>query len=184
MNRSETTACDHMRDVIDIYLDGELGDSEKTEFELHVSSCADCAAELALARRVSAGLDSLGILKAPATVEASVFAYAKAHPQHSRRPWWWLSWRPALVGAVAVVLLAITGYVGQNGKQASPQFTRAELEQAHKQAKWTLVFISQLSRKSATKAAQDVMGDRVGGILRRAIDPNAETTPKENEHAS
>jgi anti-sigma factor RsiW len=173
-----------MRDLIESYLDGELGDSEKTEFELHVASCADCAAELALARRVSAGLDALGILKAPATIEARVFAYAKAHPQQSRRPWWWLSWRPALVGATAMVLLAITGYVGQNGKQVSPQFTRAQLEQAHNQAKWTMVFINQLTRKTASTLKHDVMEPHVTQKLLRVIDPKSDTTPKEMQHAS
>lgn len=184
MNQPETTACNHMRDLIEGYLDGELEGSVKAEFELHLATCTDCAAELALARRVSEGLSSLGILKAPAVIEKSVFAYAKAHPLPARRPWWWLSWRPALAGAVAVILLAITGYVGQNGKQASPQFTRAELEQAHNQAKWTMVFINQLTRKTATTLKHDVMKPHVSQKLLRVIDPKSDTTPKEMQHAS
>ncbi len=184
MNRPELTHCDHVRERIEMYLDGELGDAERAAFESHMFACADCAAELALARRVSRGLTLLEIEKCPTVVTDAVFAHARMHPLPAQRPWWRLTWRPALIGAMALVLLAATHYVGQNNKVASPQFTRAELEQAQKQAKWTLVFIGQLSRKSATKAARDVMGDRVGGILRRAIDPNAETTPKENEHAS
>ena len=184
MNRPESTACEQMQDLIENYLDGELGDSEKAEFELHVASCGDCAAELALAHRVGEGLDSLGILRSPLSVEKAALAYAKAHPLPARRPWWWLSWRPALVAAVAVILLAITGYVGQNGKQASPQFTRAELEQAHNQAKWTMVFINQLTRKTASTLKHDVMKPHVTQKLLRVIDPKSDATPKEIQHAS
>lgn len=184
MNRPETTACEKMQEVIESYLDGELGEVERVALESHLVSCSDCAAELALARRVSEGLDSLGILKSPLSIEKAAFTYAKTHPLPARRPWWWLSWRPALVGAVAVILLAITGYVGQNGKQASPQFTRAELEQAHNQAKWTMVFINQLTRKTAANLKHDVMKPHVTQKLLRVIDPKSDITPKEISHAS
>lgn len=184
MNRPETIACDKMQDEIEVYLDGELGEMESAAFESHLVSCADCAAELAAARRVGKGLGALSLLKAPAAIEKRAFAYASAHPLPARRPWWWLLWRPALVGAVAVLLLAITGYVGQNGKQTSPQFTRAQLEQAHNQAKWTMVFINQLTRKTASTLKHDVMKPHVTQKLLRIIDPKSDTAPKEMQHAS
>lgn len=177
--------CENALDMIDSYVDGDLGNMEQTALESHIVSCSVCAAELELARRVNAGIDSLALHKCPPAVIDAALAHAAAHPlPRFRQPWWWLVWRPALAGAVAVVLLFATAYVGQNGKQTSPQYTRAELEQARAEAKWTLVFINQLTRKTAATLKHEVMKPHMTETLRRVIDPNSGTTPKENGHAS
>lgn len=179
MNRPERTVCEQMQDLIETYLDGAGTRAQTSAFESHVETCNECAAELALARQVRTGLDSLPLQNCPVFVSEAVLDYAAARPLAARRPWWSLVWRPALVGAVAVLLLAITGYVGQNGKQATPQFTHAELEQAQKQAKWTLVFINQLSRRTATNLKQDVIDPHVSRTLQRIINSRHLTNPKE-----
>ena len=185
MNRPEmTTNCTSIQDRVDLYLDGELGAIERAAFESHTIGCPACSAELALARRVNVGLDALTLETCPPSVTAAVFAHAKANPHHARRPWWWLTWRPVLAGAVAAILLIFTGYIGQNGKLATPQYSRAELEQAREQAKWTLVFINQLSRKTAADLKHDVLNPHVSQKLLRVIDPKNDLNPKETHHAS
>ncbi len=184
MNQSDTRMkCEQALDLLDSLVAGELDSIERAALELHLVECAQCAAELALARRLSDGLDSLDLQKCPATVTDSVFAYAAAHPMTMRRPWWWQAWRPVLAGAVAMILVIATGYVGQNGKQVSPQYTRSELEQARAQAKWTLVFINQLSRRTAADLKHDVLTPHVSQKLLHIVNPNLETAPKENKHA-
>jgi len=193
MNRPEMDmSCKQARDLIDAYVDGEIELPEKTVLESHLVSCADCAEELAFARRVDAGLHALPAQKCPPSVSAAVFAYAASRPSPVRRPWWRLTpvlslsngWRPALTGAVAVILLLATAYVGQNGKQPTPSYSRAELEQAQQQAKWTMVFISQLSRKTASNLKHDVLDPYVVRKVMRIVDPKLHSAPKENEHAS
>lgn len=184
MNRLEANTCEQYQDVIEAYLDGELAALERAALEAHMIVCATCAEQLALGRRVRAGLDSLPVLASPPSVAATALAYASSHPRPSRRPWWRVNWTPALAGAVALVLLAITGYVGQRSQPALPQYTRAELEQARAEAKWALVFISQLSRKTTDGVRSEVLDFHVTRNLRRAIDRKPDTTTKENEHAS
>lgn len=185
MNRSDmTTNCTEIRDRFDAYLAGEIGESERALVESHIAECSDCAAELELASRLDSGLTALPLESCPPSVTNAVLAHAKANPHPVRRPWWWMNWRPALAGAVAMALLIITGYIGQNGKVAAPQYTRAELEQAREQAKWTLVFINQLSRQTATDLKRDVLEPEVSERLLRVIDPKSTTAPKEISHAS
>jgi anti-sigma factor RsiW len=184
MNRLEmTTNCSNVLERIEPYLDGELGATERATFESHVLVCVDCGAELALARRLDMGLNAITLEACPPSVTAAVFAHAKANPHPKRRPWWSLVWRPALAGAVAAILLFITGYVGNNGKVSAPQYSRAELEQAREQAKWTLVFINQLSRSTAADLKRDVLEPEVSERLLRVIDPKSTTAPKEISHA-
>lgn len=185
MNRPDmTTDCAKHQEQFDVYLDHDLGEIERAALESHLIGCVDCAAELALARRLNAGLDALPLESCPPSVTVAVFAHAKANPHPARRPWWWLSWRPTLAGAVAAILLLITGYIGQNGKVTAPQYSRAELEQAREQAKWTLVLINQLSRKTATDLKHDVLDPQVSQRLLRAVDPTSDKSSKEIHHAS
>jgi len=184
MNRPDmTTNCTSVQDRIDAYLADELGDIDRGALESHLASCPNCAAELTLARRLDAGLGALPLEACPPSVTAAVFAHAKANPHPARRTWWTLAWRPALAGAVAAILLLVTGYIGNNGKVSAPQFTRAELEQAREQAKWTLVFINQISRKTATDLKDDVLDPQVSQRLLRVVDPKSAPTPKEISHA-
>lgn len=184
MNRPETTTkCSDIQESIELYLDGTLGETGRAALESHTMDCVVCAAELALARQVRAGLAALTVESCPPSVATAALAYAKAHPHPARRPWRSLMWRPALAGAVAVALLLITGYVGNNGKVSTPQYSRTELEQAREQAKWTLVFINQLSRKTAADLKQDVLQPEVSERLLRVIDPKSTTAPKEISHA-
>ncbi|HWO56639.1 MAG TPA: zf-HC2 domain-containing protein [bacterium] len=184
MNRLEVNSCEQCQDIIEAYLDGELAAVERAALEAHMIVCAACAEQLALGRRVRAGLDSLRVLASPPSVAAAALAYASAHPRPSRRPSWRENWKLALAGALAMVLVAITGYVGQRSQPVLPPYTRAELEQAHAEAKWALVFISQLSRKTTDGVRSEVLDFHVTRNLRRAIDRKPGTTTKENEHAS
>lgn len=184
MNRHSANDCQAMQDLIERFLDGELDALTKAVFESHSVDCAECAAELALARRVRSGLDALSPMRCPSDITEAVFAYARSRPLPARRPWWWHAWRPALAGGVAIVLLAITGYVGHNPKTVSPRIAQSELEQAQKQAKWTLVFINQLSRKAAANLKHEFLDPHVSRKLLRIVDPNQSTEPKEKVHES
>lgn len=49
-------SCQNFKDKIELYIDNELSNWEKTEFEKHLSKCPDCARELAVLKSI----DSLG----------------------------------------------------------------------------------------------------------------------------
>jgi hypothetical protein len=51
--------CQSFKDKIELYIDNELSNWEKTEFERHLSKCPDCARELAVLKSI----DSLGKLE-------------------------------------------------------------------------------------------------------------------------
>ncbi len=45
---------DHITDLIDLYLDGEIGSRVAGEIDLHLAECAECTRELSRRRRLSA----------------------------------------------------------------------------------------------------------------------------------
>jgi len=45
--------CQDFRDKLELYLDNELSDQEKVEFEKHLSKCSSCAKELELLKSIS-----------------------------------------------------------------------------------------------------------------------------------
>lgn len=185
MNLPDTRKrCDQYRDLIDRFADGELDSNALAALEGHVLVCQECALELALARRIDREFHSLPFQQCPPDVTQTVFAYAASRPAAHQRPKWWQVWQPALAGALAAILLLVTAFVGQNAKYTTPQYTRAELEQARAEAKWTLLFINQLSRKAATDLRDDVLRPHVVRKMIRLVDPRLNSAPKENEHAS
>ena len=52
----EKMSCQNFKDKMELYIDNELSNWETTQFEKHLSKCADCARELAVLKSI----DSLG----------------------------------------------------------------------------------------------------------------------------
>ena len=62
---------------LEVYLDGDLPDADARAVETHVSSCASCADELAVARRIAAEFAALRDETCPPDLVASAIAAAQ-----------------------------------------------------------------------------------------------------------
>jgi predicted anti-sigma-YlaC factor YlaD len=117
---------DHKRaeELISAYLDKRVSAEEKTFFEGHLASCADCRAQLAATRSMIAALQAMPAVKAPRS-----FVLPREMARQPKRSF--LSLYPALrlatvVAAMAfVVLFAGDLLISQMGVTSAPQFIPA-----------------------------------------------------------
>lgn len=59
-----TRDCEEIRKSLGAWLDRELGASDAADFELHLQSCASCAAEKARLERIESSLKSMLVMEA------------------------------------------------------------------------------------------------------------------------
>ena len=91
-----------------LYLDGQLDELRRGEFELHVRSCTPCRTLLAALERESKFLQS-----AVTEEYESVPAHLLAPPQPDRVPWGWLSVLAMASAGFYYVANVFNGYAGQ-----------------------------------------------------------------------
>jgi anti-sigma factor RsiW len=88
-------------ETINLYLDGELDDSEWTRVEAHLTTCAACRAEVEALQELFTALDEMADAPAPNMAPGVV---ARIRPRRWRAALRWTI--PALQGAAAAGLLA------------------------------------------------------------------------------
>ena len=98
-------------ETVNLYLDGELGENERTRVEAHLSACTACQAEVNSLQELFFALGEMTDAPAPNIVPGVV---ARIRPRTRLTALRWVI--PALQGAAAVGLLAwgwvqLTGYL-------------------------------------------------------------------------
>ncbi len=175
-------SCEQVCDELEVYLDGEATPERARLIEEHLSGCADCAAEQALALETVGALRQLPTVSCPPAVVAAAYGRIESLTRPARRPWWQIVWRPALAVGVAGLLLWVTGLVGRQHVPNRSLYTLSQIESARAEAKWTLMYIGQLSHKSAAALREELSDPNLAAPL-RYLNRNEKRTSKENEHA-
>ncbi len=100
------TRCPESARVQD-YLDGELAAEERRRFEAHLAGCGDCAAELALYRRVFAALEGAPLLEPRPALTGRILARVLPSQVRRRRRLAVLGWSYAAAVAASVAGLSL-----------------------------------------------------------------------------
>jgi anti-sigma factor RsiW len=166
----QQTRCVWVCDRLDLYLDRDLPPSETEAIRSHLGDCADCASELARAQEVLGTLRALPILTCPEEVTIAVRKQIGPAPSFWRRLWTGRLSRPALVGAVAVALLAVTAIVGRYQAVAPRRIDSEELAVARAEAKWALALVGGIARRMERTVRQEVFDPHLMAPLRRAVE--------------
>ena len=114
--------CEHVRQDFSAYLDGAMTGHERLAIAAHLEGCADCGVEFNELSSLQQTLASLGTLKAPAGLQASLrTALAAERERGSHLPWhsrlaavWDRSLAPLagrLVAGTAATLLLVGGLI-------------------------------------------------------------------------
>jgi hypothetical protein len=162
--------CEWALDRIEPYLDGEIDDGERTAFEAHCVSCADCARELSLGIRLRRELRSLKIFDVPPGVierAASEIATASSNvvPLRTSRPH-----RRIVLPAIAAAILAVVATLWFTSERRQyGGYTQQDIERAH--AEMALAF-SYVDRYSDGVVREEVIQKRVVPSIERAIREN------------
>src|SRR4051812_32105784 len=141
----EPLHCDEALDLLEPFLDGDLSPAESARLQAHLSGCAACAAELALAGRVQAGLRALPqpdcppelLTRLAQTIETGR-GEVVAFPSRART----LRHRFAAVAAVAA--LAVGGgalFVHLQHLQQREETRQAQVAEATREARFALAYI-------------------------------------------
>ena len=103
--------CDRARELIDAYVDGELGGDDRAAVAAHVETCAECAELMADIRRTSQAVAALGRDSAPAALAPRLRSRLATLVEEERSQAWRptsSAWRQA---AVLVLCCALSAFV-------------------------------------------------------------------------
>ena len=103
-------SCTKMEERILAYVDGRLKDSERSETEKHLASCAACRVRVNEFRSVGELLDELPLVEPSPAFDVRVRARVAAEPV---KPSWWAWLRPSpRIAFAASALLVATLWIG------------------------------------------------------------------------
>ena len=152
--------CTWVDDRLDAYIDGDLPKNQCTLIEAHTRACPHCADALALAVQIRDQLRTWPVHPCPSAITDRVYRQVGNPSSWRHRLQTWLSgWQP-LTGAVAAVVLIIAA-VALFQSQRPPQTNTTELAQMQRQAKWTLVYLNQIGRRTSHTLRDQVLKERV-----------------------
>jgi anti-sigma factor RsiW len=126
-------ACDTWREKVDLYLDGELPAADASALNVHMRTCADCAADalgrvqLKRAVAVAAGSRYQPSAQLRAKVQSKIAASVATKPARVGVNWWWR----IAVPLVAVVVVAVAIGLHERNAQTARQNTYSELADLH-----------------------------------------------------
>ncbi|MEW5702355.1 MAG: zf-HC2 domain-containing protein [Candidatus Zixiibacteriota bacterium] len=166
----QQTRCAWVRDRLDPYVDCELPSAEAGAIAAHLSDCAECTAELALAQRTLDALHDLPVLSCPDAVVVEVGRRIGPEPSFWRRLWAGRLLRPALIGAVAVALVAATAIIGRYQSAAPPRLSAEEMAVARAEVKWALAIVSDVARRTEKTVRRELPDPRLLAPVRRTIE--------------
>lgn len=175
--------CQWTLENIESYLDDELDAPSRETFERHVNACPACAAELEFARRVVVELRALPQLRSPdRVVDAAATRVLRGSIIDRLRAWLdslvQPALRPAMV-AMLVVLAAATIFVvslrdRSEQQMAANGYSKQEIEQARTQALIAFAYVGKYTNRAGRIVTQEVLGERVFGPVREAVDESRE----------
>jgi len=119
-------SCTKMEERILAYVDGRLKDSERSETEKHLASCAACRVRVNEFRSVGELLDELPLMEPSPAFDVRVRARVAAEPV--KQSWWaWL--RPsARIAFAASALLVATLWIGDRSRPITPDISPDEAD--------------------------------------------------------
>lgn len=150
--RPEVPSCDRVAELVEAYVDGDLGPAERARIAAHTAACPRCAAQVELAGRIRTQLGSLPRLDAPPGVIASIKAEAGADRRgRTARPRWQRPLWAALAAAVLLVAVAVSLLTPDPHTPSD-----AELARAADEARYALARVAQLTRKATRDAGREI----------------------------
>lgn len=181
---------------LETYVDGDLSPADRRRIEAFVEQSPEMARQLQLARRVLEELAAVDRPACPPSVTNSVLEAARADvvkparaanrpPQLRRknrragvrrgrtRSVWTAVLRPAVLTGIFILLVVSSAIFWGRPQLESPtasEPTSAQVEQALRETKWALSFVSDVGRRTGQSIRREVLEERVTVPVQRAVD--------------
>lgn len=175
MDKPLTYACERFESELDPYLDGELDQEARTQFEAHPHECGACAGLHNDAIALRDALRGLPELRAPERVVSE--ALRKARGEAETRDRWSLRGlfaQPAVAALAAVLLVALAlSLVVMRGSSPGPQEVLAlddpKVVRATLEMKLALAHVAQTQRRVARGLGEDLIEERLLAPTARSV---------------
>ncbi|MGI5899016.1 MAG: DUF4349 domain-containing protein [Christensenellales bacterium] len=116
--------CNEFISKLDIYIDGEMPDSDLPEFLQHAESCDDCCTAFKEAVLIAEKAKALAVAKAPDALLENVMAQVKERPAQVRKKW--PLYAKVLTGVAACLLVFVVALASLNPNLTSLEYPGAE----------------------------------------------------------
>ena len=182
--------CAWTREKIDLYIDGDVTGNDMDRLQSHLEWCARCREEIALARCVLGEIRDLPVERCPDGIVDEVMMAGGADEKR-RGPiglwserWRVLVMRPAMVTGL-VIAVVIGGVTFERWHRSRIQVTPEQVARAEAALKWTVAYVSDVSRRATFAAAQEVIGAHVVGPVRSGVrDMMSDDQPQTNDETN
>lgn len=163
MSRSaDRPTCDAVRELLEAFVDGDLGPREERMVAAHLHDCAACGRERRVATELRSALRSLPEHDAPAKVLWAVRMAAREGesraPLRARLARWMTRPAAAVATAAVAVALMVTAVAWWQRPAARPSFDDPEIARAAQETRFALALVGALGRRAAL---DEVLGRRV-----------------------
>ena len=170
--------CLHFEELIDGMLDGTITPQEEAALKAHLEECTACKTAFEQDRAVIALLESLPVQSlssdAVQRIENATVGKRKNRFDSFRlRGRMHLPvWPKFAFGfiAVLVLLFLIRPFIESPQPDSVPVYTETDALHAKKQAKWSLVYISDLLRKTEKRVVSDILLKDMPGTVKKSLE--------------
>ena len=160
--------CAWVRDNLDEHLEGVLPESQARLIADHLKSCDGCRNELLLAQKIQETFSRMEEKECPSAVRHRVLSTVRVKNRKVQRSWSWKTignWlpftrRPLLAPLAVAAMLAVVTFIGLQLRKPQPVDSR-ELARAEIEVKWTLAYLSEVSRKSSVFVGEEIISGQV-----------------------
>ncbi len=157
MRQAEHLNCTQVAELIEPYVDDDLGDEPRSALLAHLGACAACAEDL---RQATTTRDELGKLPEFDTPQPVLDAILDGARRERPRRWSRrLKGRPILAAAAALLLGATALWWRMQTQPAEP--SQAELARASAEAHFALSLVATVTRSTGDNLRDEVLGQRI-----------------------
>ena len=122
---------DEWQAKLDTYLDGELPAEQMRSLDAHLRTCASCAAVVANRVQLKRAVQAAGLRYAPSAEFRQKMMKTVARKSGTGYAWLGFSWRWAMAGVAAVIVVAGMFFVSSEQRQLARESVYSELADLH-----------------------------------------------------
>ena len=173
MSISERVDDSRWDDSVEAYVDGELSVEEVSRFENLMDPGGEIDTEVKLARAIQDSFRSLDPIECPDDVSTSILKHAREDWMTIARANAWLAARtffrpivrPALATTILLAIVLMAVWSGRKTSEIDPA-----VAEALNDVKWTLAYVSQVSRQTGTTVRVEALEPLVFEQMKDAVE--------------
>jgi hypothetical protein len=167
--------CVHIQDLLSNYFDGTLEKNQEKMVERHIQDCMVCEEAFEKEKEIHGILVSMPEIPCPEDVVRRIEKVTFSHREttRTRRKSAFslnLSWKPLVVGAAAMAIcILVLMKFPKSQEPFRAEYSREEVLDARKQAKWSLAYVAKLMSKTERQLIETVLTKELPSTVRESV---------------